>query len=185
MTHDANPRHQIRHLWPTDIAAFCRHLHRLDETTRHCRFGSPVNGQFLDAYADTAQRLGTLIHGAFRDGEIHAAAELRPLEIAGSSMAEAAFTVEKEFQDQGLGSQLMDRIITAAQNRRITELYMICLRDNGRMQHLAGKFGARLKIKSGEVTGWISPAYPTPASLLEESFSEAQGFVTAVLDWRM
>lgn len=182
-------RHELEHyairkLWPFDFPAFRRHLKRLDPETRKARFGSPVTDDFLDSYADTAHRLGTIVYGAFADGEIHASAELRPLDHVGEPMAEAAFTVEKQVQDHGLGSLLMDRIITAAQNRRIGQLYMICLRDNGRMRHLAGKFGARLKIADGEVTGQIEPAFPTAVSMLDESWHDAQEFVTAVLDWR-
>jgi GNAT superfamily N-acetyltransferase len=184
MTYEAIVQHHIRHLWPNDIAAFRRHLRRLDADTRQSRFGSPVNDQFLDAYGDTAYRLGTVIYGAYSGGEIHASAELRPLEIVGSTTAEAAITVEKPFQDNGLGSQLMELIIRAAQNRHISQLYMICLRDNDRMKHLAGKFGARLKIRPGEITGRIDPTYATPVSLFEETFHEAQGFITAVLGWR-
>jgi GNAT superfamily N-acetyltransferase len=185
MTADAIEHHHIRRLWPADIAAFRRHLKRLDADTRQARFGSPVNDQFLEAYADTAHRLGTLIYGAFYGNEIRASAELRSLEIVGEAMAEAAFTVEKSYQDKGLGSLLMNRIIVAAQNRSISQLHMICLRDNDRMQHLAGKFGARLKINSGEVTGRIDPTYPTPVSVFEEALDEAHGFMTAVLDWRI
>ena len=185
MTYDAIEHHHIRRLWPADIAAFRRHLKRLDAETRQARFGSSVNDQFLEAYADTAHRLGTLIYGAYYGGEIRASAELRSLEMVGEAMAEAAFTVEKLYQDKGLGSLLMNRIIVAAQNRSISQLHMICLRDNDRMQHLAGKFGARLKIKSGEVTGRIDPTYPTPVSVFEEALDEAHGFMTAVLDWRI
>jgi RimJ/RimL family protein N-acetyltransferase len=175
--------YSIRRLWPPDFSAFLRHLKRLDPETRRSRFGSAVNDDFLATYALTANRLGTLVYGAFEGGEIHASAELRPLDL--KATAEAAFTVEKHAQDHGLGSELMDRVITAAQNRRIGQLHMICLRENGRMQHLAEKFGARLKIERGEVTGQIEPAYPTPVSLLDETMREAAGFVTAVLDWRM
>jgi GNAT superfamily N-acetyltransferase len=187
MTGHDHDNYSIRRLWPLDFPAFERHLKRLDPETRRARFGTPVNDEFLASYAHQANRLGTLVYGAFADGEIHASAELRPLDPADRTweraMAEAAFTVEKPAQDHGLGSLLMDRVITAAQNRRIGQLYMICLRENGRMQHLAEKFGARLKVEQGEVTGQIEPAYPTPASVLDETFNNAQGFVTAVLDW--
>ncbi len=185
MTRDAFEHYSIRRLWPLDIAAFRRHLKRLDPETRQARFGSPVNDQFLDAYADTAHRLGTVVYGAFHGGEIHASAELRPLDGVDEAQAEVAFTVEREDQHKGLGSLLMERIITAAQNRRISQLHMICLSDNGRMRQLADKFGARLKVVSGEVTGHIDPAYPTAASVFDESLNAAQGFFTAALDWRI
>ena len=93
--------------------------------------------------------------------------------------------LDRYVDGEHVGSLLMDRIITAAQNRRISQLYMICMRDNSTMQHLAGKFGARLRIDHGEVTGQIEPAYPTPVSLFDEQMNDAAGFVTAVLDWRL
>lgn len=176
--------YHVRKLWPLEYAAFRRHLHRLDHSTRHARFGTAVNDAFLDAYADTAKRLGTVIYGAFIGTEMHASAELRSLMLMGDTMAEAAFAVETDHQHHGLGSILMDRIITTAQNRGIGQLHMICMRDNGRMRHLAGKFGARMKIDHGEVTGNITSAYPTASSLLDEAMHDTASFVTAILDWR-
>src|SRR5438445_10801392 len=105
--------YSIRRLWPLDFSAFLRHLKRLDGETRRSRFGSPVNDDFLETYAATANRLGTLVYGAFKGGEIHASAELRTLDPA---VAEAAFTAEKDAQDHGLGSILMDRVTNAAQS---------------------------------------------------------------------
>jgi RimJ/RimL family protein N-acetyltransferase len=175
----------IRKLWPLDFPAFRRHLLRLDPETRRARFGTPVSDGFISDYADTTQRLGTVIYGAFQGAEVIASAELRPLKPIGGEVAEAAFAVEAEHQHNGLGSLLMERIITAAQNRGIGELYMICMRDNDRMQKLAGKFGARLKILEGEVSGEIRPPFPTPVSMLDETWHDAQSFVTAVLEWRV
>ena len=176
-----SPYH-IRKLWPIDGGAFRRHLLRLDPETRHHRFGTAVNDSFLEAYAGTARRLGTVIYGAFRGSEMHASAELRALHPLGDDMAEAAFAVEREHQHHGLGSALMDRIITTAQNRGIGELHMICIRENGRMQRLAEKFGARLKVEDGGFVGHLESHQPTPVSLMDESFNDTAGFVTAILD---
>lgn len=181
--HRALPSHRIRKFWPFDLAAFRRHLLRLDSETRRARFGAAVNDGFLEDYAGTAYRLDAIIYVAARLGEIHASAELRPLGLEGPAMAEAAFTVERDYQDLGLGSALMDRIITAAQNRGIGSLYMTCLRDNDRMRHLAGKFGARISLDEGDVTGQIEPNFPTPSSVFDETMRDAQSFMTAVLEW--
>lgn len=180
--HDLAPA-IIRKLWPADIAAFRRHLKRLDMETRQLRFGMAVNEAFLDAYADTASRPGTVIYGAFLEGGLRATAEFRPLEEAAEPMAEAAFTVEKPYQDHGLGSELLDRVITTAQNRGIHHLHMVCLKDNGRMQHLADKFGARITVEPDSVTGTLETPHPTPISLFEEGLRDAQGFVSALLAW--
>ena len=101
MTHRS---YRIRKLWPVEGGAFRRHLLRLDPETRQFRFGTPVNDNFLEAYAETAQRLGTVVYGAFLGSEMYASAELRALHVAGDEMAEAAFAVETAHRHQGLGS---------------------------------------------------------------------------------
>ena len=53
--------------------------------------------------------------------------------------AEAAFSVERDWQDQGIGDALITRVIAAAQNRGVNRLDMICLPENRKMQHLAVK----------------------------------------------
>jgi ribosomal protein S18 acetylase RimI-like enzyme len=180
---DTIDRYRIRKLWPLDHTAFRRHLLRLDEETRLFRFGTAVNDNFLEAYADTAKRIGTVIYGAFIGREMYASAELRSLHATGDDMAEAAFAVETEHRHLGLGSALMDRILTAAQNRGIGQVHMICARDNQPMQGLAEKFGARFHIDHGEATGEIEAAPVTPLSLLDEAMHDTTDFVTAVLDW--
>lgn len=175
--------YRIRKLWPGEGEAFRRHLLRLDPETRQFRFGTPVNDHFLSAYADTARRTGTVIYGAFLDGEIYASAELRALHVLGDEEAEAAFVVETAHRHQGLGSALMDRIITTAQNRGIHQLHMICARENHPMQRLGLKFGAQFTMSPGEALGEIAPAQVTPFSLLGEAMHDTTDFVTAVFDW--
>lgn len=171
-------------MWIGDRKALRAHLQRLDPEARRLRFGGITTDDFIDAYVDTAFRLDATIFGVFVDGEVRASAELRRI-FGGTALdAEAAFAVEADWQDQGLGSELMQRILTTAQNRGIARVHMICLIGNARMRHIAGKFGARLTFAAGEVTGEVTPAGPTPMSLLDELAHDAQGFVTAVFDWR-
>jgi len=174
----------LRKLWMGDLGALRAHLKRLDPEARRLRFGGVTSDEFIDAYVDTAFRLDATIFAVFSDGEIRASAELRSIFGGATQDAEAAFAVEADWQDQGLGSELMDRILTTAQNRGIARLHMICLSENARMRHIASKFGARLTFAEGEVSGEVSPPGPTPMSLLDEFVHDAQGFVTAVFDWR-
>lgn len=175
--------YRIRKLWPLEGEAFRRHLLRLDPETRQFRFGSAVNDNFLNAYADTARRIGTVVYGAFLGPEMFASAELRALHALGDEMAEAAFVVETAHRHLGLGSALMDRIITAAQNRGIHQLHMICARENQPMRRLGEKFGAHFRIDHGEASGEIATVPATPLSLLGEAMHDTTDFVTAVLDW--
>jgi len=173
----------IRKLWSADRAAFHDHLLRLDEESRRLRFGTEVSDSFIADYVDTAFRLDTILFACFEDHQIRAAAELRGLPFSLPPSAEAAITVEAGWRNRGLGSRLMDRLLVSAQNRSVSQIYMICLRENGAMQHVARKFGARLSFERDEVVGKLAPAWPTPASLFQESWDDASGFVTAVIEW--
>lgn len=174
----------LRKLWTADASALRAHLKRLDPEARRLRFGGVVTDDFIETYVDTAFRLDAMIFGIFIDADIRASAELRGIFGGLMADAEAAFAVEGDWQGQGFGSELMDRVLTAAQNRAITRLHMICLSENARMRHIAGKFGARLTFAEGEVTGEVAPAVATALSLLDEFVYDAQAFVMAVFDWR-
>jgi GNAT superfamily N-acetyltransferase len=174
---------RIRALWPTDLPKFRNHLKRLDAGARHARFGHMVNDNFIDAYVDTAWRMGTAIFGAFIDGEIRGSAELRLLPGTLPLSAEGAIAVERTWQNQGIGQRLMARLVEAARNRGPINLYMICLRDNARMRHIANKSGAKLAFEAGEISGNLAPRLPSPASLAGEVLQNTQDFVTAMLEW--
>jgi len=183
MSSDDQTTGTIRKLWSADRTAFRDHLLRLDENSRRLRFGTPVADTFIQDYANTAFRLDTIIFAYFADHQIRAAAELRGLSLAFTPAAEAAITVETAWRNRGLASHLMDRLLVSAQNRHVNQIYMICLRENGAMQHVARKFGARLSFEADEVVGKLGPAWPTPASLIQEGWQDANGFVTAVIEW--
>jgi GNAT superfamily N-acetyltransferase len=173
----------IRKLWSAERAALQDHLLRLDAESRRLRFGGPVSNAFIEEYAAAAFRLDTVLFAYFEAHQIRAAAELRGLAMAYRPSAEAAITVEPEWRKRGIASALMDRLLTTAQNRSVGQIYMICLRENGAMQNVARKFGARLHFEKDEVVGKLDPAWPTPGSLIEEAIRDANGFVTAVIEW--
>jgi GNAT superfamily N-acetyltransferase len=174
---------RIRILWLTDVPKFRSHLKRLDAHAKHARFGHSVSDNFIDAYVDTAWRLGTAIFGAFVDGIMRGSGELRLLPGTLPLSAEGAIAVETAYQNQGLGQRLMTRLVEAARNRGPVNLYMICLRDNARMRHIAGKAGARLAFEEGEISGNLEPKAPSPASLAGEVLQSTEDFVTAMLEW--
>jgi RimJ/RimL family protein N-acetyltransferase len=70
------------------------------------------------------------------------AAELRMIGESWPTDAEGAFSVEKDFQNGGVGTQLLGRIVRAARNRGVSRLYMNCLAENRKMQRLAKKYEA-------------------------------------------
>lgn len=171
----------IRKLWAADVPAFRDHLLRLDPPTRRNRFGMATGDAFITRYAESSFDFDTLIHGAFVDGRLVGVGELR---MVGTSRtdAEAAFSVEREFQGRGFGSRLMKAVVLAARNRRIRRVYMNCLASNAQMQRLALRAGAELEYDGGDVVGLVVPETPSPASYLREAVGDGYGWATAVVE---
>jgi GNAT superfamily N-acetyltransferase len=146
------------------------------------RFGTPVSDSFIVDYAGRITDMHCLVYGFFKDGEMHAAAEMRQIGDHTSPDAEGAFSVEEAFQNLGIGTDLLGRMLRAARNRGISRLYMNCLAENQKMQRIARKFRAELHFDHGEVVGRVIPAVPTYISLWEEVVEDSNGFVMAVLE---
>src|SRR5262245_35006107 len=172
----------IRRLWPTETEKFRDHLLRLDKDSRRLRFAHAVSDAFIEDYASRMGEFGSLVYGHVVDGRVRGAAELRRLGDTWGEEAEAAFSVEKPYQDHGVGSELMGRVVRAARNRRIRRLYMSCLAENARMQAIARKHAAVLRFEAGDVVGEILPEQADYYSLATEAAADRMGFIIAVLD---
>lgn len=172
----------IRRLWPTETDKFRDHLLRLDKDSRRLRFAHAVSDAFVEDYASRMSEYGSLIYGHVVDGKVRGAAELRRLGDGWGEEAEAAFSVEKAYQDNGVGSDLMGRVVRAARNRRVRRLYMSCMAENAKMQVIAKKHEAVLRFEYGEVIGEILPETPDYFSMVAEATEDRVGFMIAVLD---
>ena len=172
----------IRKLWVGETAALRDHLLRLDPDSRRSRFGSPVNRFFIDQYASRALTPESVVHGMFVDGTLRAAAELRIFGKPFPFDAEAAFSVEREWQGHGVGSELLEHTILAARNRNIRTIYLNCLTENRRMQAIARKQEASLRIRADEVIGEVINPGATPLSLAREFMADGYGMATTILD---
>ena len=175
-THHTAPESvTVRRLWPAESAMFREHFNRLDHESRAMRFGGAVHDSFIDSYVQSALGNGGLVYGAFVDGGLRGVGELKLLTTHYPWRAEAAFSVEPDWQHKGLGDALLERIIAVARNRSISGLDLWCRTSNNTMRRLAGKHGADIEFAGDEVHGTLKMPWPTPVSMLEEFFGEAIG----------
>jgi GNAT superfamily N-acetyltransferase len=172
----------IRRMWSQESDKFRDHLLRLDRESRRMRFGLAVSDAFITDYASRTGEMKCLVYGFFVDGQMRAAAEMRQIGEDWSTDAEGAFSVEHDYQNRGIGTEMLGRIIRAARNRGVSRLYMNCLAENHKMQRICRKFEADLYFDHGEVIGRVLPALPTYLSLWEEAIDDTNGFVMAVFD---
>jgi GNAT superfamily N-acetyltransferase len=172
----------IRKLWPTETDKFRDHLLRLDKSNRRLRFAHGVSDAFIEDYAGRMAETGGLVYAYFDGEEVRAAAELKKLGDSWGNEAEAAFSVEKPLQEQGIGTELMGKVIRAARNRGVQHLCVSCLAENGKMRTIARKYEAELRFEYGEVIGEIVPDGANYFSLLAEAVDDRFGYMMAVLD---
>jgi GNAT superfamily N-acetyltransferase len=172
----------IRKLWVGETDAYRDHLLRLDHESRHRRFSGGVSDEFIARHAATANAVGVVVHGFFVDGVLRGAAELRPNSAAFAHEAEAAFSIEQPWQSHGVGTELLERTLLSARNRGIKALHMQCLADNRRMQQLARKFEADLKVDFGSVIGEVDPPHSTALSLMREAMADSHDIAAAMFE---
>jgi RimJ/RimL family protein N-acetyltransferase len=180
--HETSLPGHIRRLWPGEEAQLRDHLLRLDPESRRSRFGSPVNRHFIEHYASRALRADAIVHGFFADGDLRGVAELRAFGKAIPFEAEAAFSLERAWQGRGIGNELLERTILSARNRGIRSIHLNCLAENRRMQAIAKKHEAHLRLRADEVIGEVVNPGATPLSMAREWMSESFGLATAILD---
>jgi GNAT superfamily N-acetyltransferase len=184
----------IRRLWHSDMPAFRDHMLRLDPNSRHQRFGGGMSDDFIAHYAENCFGRGDLVFGAFVEGRLRGAGELRSKEAIWSEQApfhrhihaEAAFSVEGDFRRRGIGEQLFGRIVRAASNHGVETIEIVCLPDNIGMRRLAAKFSTRFAFEENSLTGRLTARRPTPFSLMREATGDVMDFGKAMLEaqWR-
>jgi GNAT superfamily N-acetyltransferase len=182
MTHRPAETGTTRKLFVTEYHNYRDHLLRLDDESRRMRFGMGVDNEFIANYVTLLNDMKSIVYAHMIDGEVRAAAELRPLAGQMRGEAEAAFSVEKPYQDSGIGTELVGRIVRAARNRSISRVYMNCLAENRKMQAIAKKYDAILQFEHGDVVGQIAPSSAHAFSIWREAVEDEMGFVMAVLD---
>ena len=190
MASSTQPSVEIRRLWPADMPEFRDHLLRLDENSRHERFGGGMSDEFIAHYAESCFGQGDLVFGAFVGGHMHGAGELRSSEAIWTEQApfqrhihaEAAFSVEAPYRRRGVGEQLFRRILSAASNHGVETVEIVCMPDNVGMMRLAAKFKTHFSFEENQMTGRLTARRPTPLSLIREASRDFADFTSSLFD---
>jgi len=152
---------KIQHADVTALADYAAHLKELSETDRYTRFCYNIKDENIDRfilsilYNTDAHHLFT----ATRDDKIvgfgHLAREGDDWELAVS--------VDGNCQGQGVADRLIDFMIEWGTTRGVHSVFMHCITQNAKIQHLARKHGLRMVERDGsEVTSKVDLPSPTP-----------------------
>ncbi|MBB3771059.1 GNAT superfamily N-acetyltransferase [Angulomicrobium tetraedrale] len=175
---------QIRKVLPAERHLLVEHLLRLDPLSRFMRFGGVVSDGAIARHGTRVTSGDAMAIGYFVDGELRAVAELHPLpRRAGKpASAEAAFSVEREFQGKGIGSALMRHLVLLAQNRGIEELQVVFLPSNAPMKNLAVHHAANFSMDDDEMIGRVQAPHATVFSRLREFLGDVFAVCSAAFD---
>ncbi len=176
----------IRKLLPFEYPLYAAHLTRLTPEERACRFMGTVKDAAMEAHVRDIQRPGNFVMGAFVDGWLRGGAELVVTSPVTPSLrhgeAELAVTVEGAHQGQGIGGELVRRVLLASRNRGIETVHTVSLVENLRLRRIVSDLGGEVKCHYGMCEGNIALTLPTQVSLIEEAMDEGAAIVGDMLD---
>ena len=105
-----------RKLLPSEKAKIREHFLRLDKEDRRLRFFGQVGDAFVESYCSKILVTDYAVLGCFIDGELRAIGELRNEAHLWNRTAEVAITVERAFQNLGIGTAILRQLIGLGQH---------------------------------------------------------------------
>jgi acyl-CoA hydrolase/GNAT superfamily N-acetyltransferase len=125
---------------PTDEDRLADAFYGLSEETVHRRFHAPLRSmprsRLREAVSFDPKTSMMLVVVDNRDGEDRIVAAGRYDRDPATNAAEVAFTVTDEWQDRGIGTRLVTRLVELAREQGIAEFTAEVLATNGRMLHV-------------------------------------------------
>ena len=165
-----------------DSSLLEEHLLRIDGTDRMMRFMGGVNDDFIRTHCSGIGWPHSVVIGSFVGGTLRGAAEiwfdpenLRPCELA--------LTVERDFQDRGIGTELLRRSLVVARNRGARSLCLACLPENRKMQHILQKFGRIVTTRDpAMIESELALAGPSHFTLWQEFAGDGIAMMDALVE---
>jgi GNAT superfamily N-acetyltransferase len=172
---------KIQHADVGVLATYATHLKNLSDVDKYTRFCYNIKDEAIDQFI-----LSILYHAddhhlftATRNDKIvgfgHLAREGEDWELAVS--------VDSEYQGQGVADQLMVFMIDWGKTRRVHSVFMHCITQNAKIQHLARKHGLRMVERDGaEVTSKVDLPAATPMDYTADFMREQQELLEQMTD---
>jgi len=172
---------KIQHADVTALADYANHLKGLSEADRYTRFCYNVKDENIDRFILSILYNAEDHHlfTATKDGKIigfgHLAREGEDWELAVS--------VDSNSQGQGVAGQIMDFMIDWGTTRGVHSVFMHCITQNARIQHLARKHGLRMVERDGsEVTSRVDLPAATPLDYTADFLREQRELLEQMTD---
>lgn len=168
------------------LGDYGKHLKALSPEDKQMRFGYPASDANIDnlilsiVYHHDLHRLWT--YHSTSSGEIHGWGHMCKED---QGTWELAVSVDSDYQGRGVGGALIRDMIWWAQGERISTVYMHCVEDNRRIQHLAKKYGLITRERGGgERTAALDVPAPTVMDVGFHKLREQAAILQELADTR-
>jgi RimJ/RimL family protein N-acetyltransferase len=172
---------KIQHSDVTVLAEYAQHLKNLSEADRYTRFCYAIKDENIDQF---------ILSMLYNDDDHHLfTAEINNTIVGFGHLAregvdwELAVSVDGKYQGRGVADQIMNFMIDWGKTRGIHSVFMHCITQNSKIQHLARKHGLRMVERDGaEVTSRVDLPPPTPMDYTAEFFREQRELLEQMTD---
>jgi GNAT superfamily N-acetyltransferase len=150
----------IQHSHTEHLAEYAKHLKSLGDEDRYTRFGYAASEESID------QMILNIVynredHHIFTYREDSKIVGFGHLAREGSDW-ELAVSVDRNYQGRGIANELMNHMIAWGKTHGVEVLYMHCITENQKIQHLARKHGLKAWDRAGhELTARVKLPDPT------------------------
>lgn len=172
---------KIQHADISALADYAKHLKGLSDTDRYTRFCYNIKDENIDRfilsmlYNSDDHHLFTATKDDVILGFGHLAREGADWELAVS--------VDGNCQGQGVANDIMDFMIDWGTTRGVHSVFMHCITQNAKLQHLARKHGLRMVERDGsEVTSRVDLPLPTPMNYTADFLREQKDLLEQMTD---
>ena len=163
----------IQHSRTEHLAEYATHLKNLTQQDRYTRFGYAVSPESIDVMI-----LNMLYHADqhhlftyYQDNRIVGFGHL----ARDDADWELAVSVDHAYQGRGIANELMSHMIAWGKVHGIHVVFMHCITDNQRIQHLARKHGLKTLSREGhEITAQVELPPATALDYTTNFVSEQQ-----------
>lgn len=172
---------KIQHTDITVLADYANHLKNLSESDRYTRFCYNITDENIDRFI-----LSMLYN--FEDHHLFTATRNDKIVGFGHLAREGdnwelAVSVDGENQGQGVADRLMDFMIDWGKTRGVHSVFMHCITQNAKIQHLARKHGLRMVERDGaEITSKVDLPTPTPMDYTADFIREQKDLLNQMTD---
>ena len=172
---------KIQHADISVLATYATHLKNLSEADKYTRFCYNINDENIDRfilsilYNADDHHLFTATKDDVIVGFGHLARE--------GDNWELAVSVDSDRQGQGVANSIMDFMIDWGKTRGVHSVFMHCITQNAKIQHLARKHGLRMVERDGaEVTSKVDLPPPTPMDYTADFMREQKDLLEQMTD---